>query len=98
MAPLHHPNLVILHGGCWTDGPDKLAIVLEFCGGGSLEGLLNNSSKSEEAGAFCSHTEFLEHLWAGTFYGIVVGIVRCFVYLHFGVSGGLLIHRDLKVS
>ena len=28
MAPLHHPNLVILEGACWNDGPDKLAILL----------------------------------------------------------------------
>ena len=33
MAPLHHPNLVNLLGACWTDGPDKLCIVLEFCEG-----------------------------------------------------------------
>ena len=28
MAPLRHENLVWLIGGCWTDGPDKLCIVL----------------------------------------------------------------------
>ena len=30
------------------------------------------------------------------FYDIVVGIARCFVYLHFDVPGEKLIHRDLK--
>ena len=30
MAPLHHPNLVKLYGGCWNEGADKLCIVLEY--------------------------------------------------------------------
>ena len=43
MAPLKHPNLVGLYGGCWADGPDKLCIVLEFCPKGSLKSLLKSA-------------------------------------------------------
>ena len=47
MAPLNHPNLVGLYGGCWTDGPDKLCIVLEFCPKGSLKGLLQSAKDND---------------------------------------------------
>ena len=36
MAALHHPHLVRLLGACWKNGPDQLAIVLEYCSGGTL--------------------------------------------------------------
>ena len=39
MAPLSHPNLVKLYGGCWNEGADKLCIVLEFCARGDLLGV-----------------------------------------------------------
>ena len=47
MAPLNHPNLVGLYGGCWTDGPDKLCIVLEFCPKGSMKGLLQSAKVND---------------------------------------------------
>ena len=46
MAPLKHPNLVGLIGGCWADGPDKLCIVLEFCPKGSLKSLMEIAKDS----------------------------------------------------
>ena len=51
MAPLHHPNLVKLYGGCWNEGADKLCIVLEYCSGGSLKHVLGASG---EAGTWAS--------------------------------------------
>ena len=83
MVPLAHDNLVKLYGGCWSDGPDKLCIVLEFCSGGSLYDLLK-------------HRGALRLTWAEPLYGIVLGITRCFAYLHYGVPRQQLIHRDLK--
>ena len=40
MCPMHHPNLVRLHGGVWNEGADKLCIVLELCANGSLNDFL----------------------------------------------------------
>ena len=51
MAPLNHPNLVGLYGGCWTDGPDKLCIVLEYCPKGSLDNLLKSAKDKNYAWA-----------------------------------------------
>ena len=51
MAPLNHPNLVGLYGGCWADGPDKLCIVLEYCPKGSLDGLLKSAKDNNYAWA-----------------------------------------------
>ena len=80
MAPLRHPNLVGLIGGCWTDGPDKLCIVLEFCSKGSLGGMVEDPSNT----------------WDEHYYAIALGVARCFKYLHHEQPGKLLIHRDLK--
>ena len=30
MAPLRHNNLVALVGACWKDGPDRLALIMEY--------------------------------------------------------------------
>ena len=80
MAPLRHPNLVGLIGGCWTDGPDKLCIVLEYCSKGSLGGMVKDPSNS----------------WEEHYYGVLLGVAQCFKYLHHDQPGKPLIHRDLK--
>jgi serine/threonine protein kinase len=80
MAPLRHPNLVGLIGGCWTDGPDKLCIVLEYCSKGSLGGMVKNRSNT----------------WESHYYDIALGVARCFKYLHHEQPSEPLIHRDLK--
>ena len=80
MAPLRHPNLVGLIGGCWADGPDKLCIVLEFCSNGSLGGMGKDPSNT----------------WKKHYYEIALGVARCFKYLHHEQPGKPLIHRDLK--
>ena len=80
MAPLRHPNLVGLVGGCWTDGPDKLCIVLEYCSKGSLGGMVKDPSNT----------------WEEQYYDIALGVARCFRYLHHEQPGEPLIHRDLK--
>ena len=58
-----------------------MCIVLEHCPGGDLGGLLKKSEG---------------HTWASAFRTIVIGIARCFKYLHHEVPGESLIHRDLK--
>ena len=86
MAPLSHENLVILVGGCWSDGPDKLCLVLEFCGRGTLRDLLEATA-----------THKLKHDWGHPFYQITMGIASCFRYFHHEQpSGEALLHRDLK--
>ena len=80
MAPLRHPNLVGLIGGCWTDGPDKLCIVLEYCSKGSLGGMVKDPSNT----------------WEEHYYDIALGVAQCFKYLHHEQPGKPLIHRDLK--
>ena len=80
MAPLRHPNLVGLVGGCWTDGAHKLCIVLEYCSRGSLGGMVKDRSNT----------------WEEHYYDIALGVARCFKYLHHEQPGEPLIHRDLK--
>ena len=81
MAPLRHPNLVTLFGGCWDDGPDKLCLVLEFCARGSISDLFVDKSNT----------------WAEPYHRVVLGIALCFRYLHHEQADGkALIHRDLK--
>ena len=88
-APLHHPNLVNLLGGCWADGPDKLCLVLELCLLGSLLDLLEDTATEH---SFEKTTDGKRK----TYYDITMGIVDCFVYLHHEQIGDPLIHRDLK--
>ena len=86
MAPLSHENLVGLVGGCWSDGPDKLCLVLEFCERGTLKDLLVATATHE-----------LNHDWSHPFHLITTGIASCFRYFHHGQpSGEALLHRDLK--
>ena len=86
MAPLSHENLVSLVGGCWSDGPDKLCLVLEFCERGTLKDLLTATA-----------THKLKHDWGYPFYQITMGIASCFRYFHHEQpSGEALLHRDLK--
>ena len=76
-----------LLGGCWTDGPDKLCLVLELCPLGSLFDMLKKDD---------SHHTFKKTPAQQTYYDITMGIVDCFVYLHHEQIGDPLIHRDLK--
>jgi len=83
MAKLCHKNLVLLVGGCWKDGPDKLCIVLEYCGKGSLADFL--TAPTPNTNTFHS-----------IYFKLVLGIAECFKYLHVEVTGDPVIHRDLK--
>ena len=67
MAPLSHDNLVNLVGACWSDGPDKLCLVLEFCARGTLKDILM---------ATVAHD--LNHDWEHPFHQITRGIASCF--------------------
>ena len=86
MAPLHHPNIVRLHGGVWSEGADKLCIVLELCSNGSLATFLPSRTASSSSST-----------WAGLRHGLAVGIATGLSYLHHELIQPL-IHRDIKVS
>ena len=92
MAPLSHPGLVKLYGGCW-DNPDELCIVLEFCPHGSLRDLFGVSEITlvDGGGLFSPLT------WSTAYHGIMSSVAECFHYLHHEqTDGNPLIHRDLK--
>ena len=81
MAPLHHPNLVKLVGGCWNAGADKLCLVLEFCSKGSLRTAMNGKS--------------MMGTWENPRFQLARGLVLGFKHLHHGLNEPI-IHRDLK--
>jgi len=90
MAPLSHPGLVKLYGGCW-DNPDELCIVLEFCAHGTLRGLFGVPEVLTLLGGRCALA------WSSPYHGMMVSMAECFRYLHHEqVDGNPLIHRDLK--
>ena len=81
MAPLRHPNLVKLYGGCWNEGADKLCIVLEYASRGSLKTIMAGND--------------VFGTWASPRYDWALGVAQCFKYLHHELNEPL-IHRDLK--
>lgn len=66
MAPLRHKNLVGLVGACWKDGPEKLALVMEYAGRGTFTAALDNANLS----------------WKHPYLQVMNGIANCLVYLH----------------
>ena len=74
MAPLNHPNLVRLWGGVWTEGADKLCIVLEFCANGSLKSFLKGD----------------ESPWADVRHGLAIGTAKALAYLHHELAEPLI--------
>ena len=80
MGPLRHPNLVRMFGAVWSEGPDKLCLVLEYVENGSLLDVLKPGS----AGT-----------WGSPRFGFAHGIAKCMVYLHHEQPKAVL-HRDLK--
>ena len=62
-----HPHLVRLYGAVWSEGPDKLCIVLEYVENGSLLDVLKPGS----AGT-----------WESPRFGLAHGIAKCMRYLH----------------
>ena len=74
MAPLHHPNIVRLWGGVWTEGADKLCIVLELCKHGSLATFFR-----EEVGT-----------WEDPRRGLALGVAKCLSYLHHELAEPLI--------
>ena len=81
MAPLHHSNLVHLFGAVWSEGPDKLCIVLEYVEGGSLQDVLVPGLNRVT--------------WSGAGFGLAHGTAKCMRYLHHDLRDPIL-HRDLK--
>ncbi len=81
MTPLNHPNLVKFYGGVWSEGADKLCLVLEYCSRGSLLTLMDGTKRLGT--------------WADPRFNLALGIAQCFKYLHHGLNDPV-IHRDLK--
>ena len=86
MCPLHHPNLVLVHGGVWNEGADKLCIVLEFCGQGSIRTFFRRSPSLNAS---------QDTSWAGLRHGLALGTAKGLSYLHHDLAEPL-IHRDIK--
>ena len=74
MAPLHHANLVRLWGGVWSEGADKLCIVLEFCANGSLNTFLTKDART----------------WTGVRHGLAVGTAKGLAHLHHDLAEPLI--------
>ena len=82
MAPLRHANLVRLWGGVWSEGADKLCIVIEFCPHGSLTTYLGEDN--------CRTST-----WQGLRHSLALGTATGLRYLHHDLAESL-IHRDIK--
>jgi serine/threonine protein kinase len=74
MAPLKHDNLVRLYGGVWSEGADKLCIVIEFCPHGSLKTYLVKSPGT----------------WQGTRHALALGTAKGLAYLHHELAEPLI--------
>ena len=92
LCPLHHwqhslrhPNVIFLYGGAWTQGADKICLVLEFAGRGSLDEWIG----SEEIEWW---SDELDSNSRG--HAIALDVARGLTYLH-GRSPPL-VHRDVK--
>ena len=60
MSPLRHPNVIFFYGGVWTEGVDRMCLVVEFAGRGSLDALIGTPEIAWEAnGSFVACTIFL---------------------------------------
>ena len=66
MAPLRHPNLILMFGACWDCGAEHLCLVLEYAGRGDFRRLLKDSRMN----------------WEFPYYQIMDGTAKCFRYLH----------------
>eukprot|EP00948_MAST-09A_sp_MAST-9A-sp1_P001321 g1321.t1 len=66
MAPLRHPNLIVMFGACWKDGAECLCLVLEYAGRGDYRRLLKDSRMK----------------WQFPHKGIMAGTAKCMRYLH----------------
>ena len=87
-SQLRHPNIVEFKGACW--GGDLTALILGWCSGGSLEGVLKQRD--------------LE--WADPLLRLAADIARGMRFLHSrksydevkGEQQSTVLHRDLKVG
>ena len=67
-------NLVMLFGGVWNEGADKLCIVLEFCANGSFKTFLKGNESS----------------WIDLRHGLALGTAKGLAYLHHGLTEPLI--------
>ncbi len=85
MAKLRHRNLVQLRGACWENGIARLCLVLDFCGKGSLQDILENPDPNHALSWFDPYCELIK------------GVARCMRYLHHEQRNKVaILHRDLK--
>ena len=82
---LRHQNVIFLYGGAWTQGADKICLVLEFAGRGSLDTWIG----SEEIEWWSDELES-----NGLGHAIALDAARGLAYLHGRTPP--LVHRDVK--
>ena len=95
-SKLRHQNMVFMLGACWDQGPDRLALVLEFCSRGTVQGLL-------DAGMSARRWQGQQQMllppqplsWAMALSEMALGVCRAVRYLHWDLSVPML-HRDIK--
>ena len=102
ISTLRHQNLVFMLGACWDGGPDRLALVLEYCGHGSVQTLVDGSSSgstpAEQQQGRANDSGLLpplEPCWDSPLGEMALGVCRCVRYLHWDLPVPML-HRDIK--
>ncbi len=87
MTPLRHPNVIFFYGGVWTQGADRICLVLEFAGRGSLDGWIGKDEvawpESESSSDSSRHGK-----------NIAIDTAHGLAYLH--GRDPPLVHRDVK--
>ena len=87
MTPLRHPNVIFFHGGIWTQGADRVCLVLEFAGRGSLDEWIGKDevawSLRDKKASTAAHGK-----------SIAIDTARGLAYLH--ARDPPLVHRDVK--
>ena len=86
MTPLRHPNIIYFYGGMWTQGADRVCLVLEFAGRGSLDEWIGKDEVAWPSQGTTGSSARGQM--------IAVDTARGLTYLH--ARSPPLVHRDVK--